>query len=254
MRHSRTALVPIVIATALVAAACGGDDDGDADTGTDTETDGGTEAPAGTDAPAGEDVTLRVLVHQNPPMVAFMKEFNDSFEDANPNVTIDMSVVSADDLSVVTQTRLTANDVDVIDIFGFSNAAQPYMTDVTPPNWQTLIEAGLLLDITDQPFVENFDEATIPTPAPTTARCTRSTSAACPTAACSSTWTSSPRSASRSRPPGTSSSSLRGRQGRRQLVHDRRRRRWLADLRRQPTACSARCTPTRRPSSRALDR
>jgi raffinose/stachyose/melibiose transport system substrate-binding protein len=51
--------------------------------------------------------------------------------------------------------------VDVIDIFGFANAAQPYMKNVDPPNWQTLIEAGYLLDISDQPFVKNYDEATI---------------------------------------------------------------------------------------------
>ena len=108
-----------------------------------------------------EPVTLRVLVHQNPPMVEYMNAFNARFEAAYPNVTVNMSVVSAGDLSTVTQTRLTANDIDVIDIFGFSNAAQPYMSDVTPPNWQTLVEAGLLLDITDQPFVSNYDEATI---------------------------------------------------------------------------------------------
>ena len=65
------------------------------------------------------------------------------------------------DLSIATQTRLSADDIDVIDIFGFSNAAQPYMTDVTPPNWQTLIEAGLLMDLTGQPFVDLYDEPTI---------------------------------------------------------------------------------------------
>src|SRR6266508_1291735 len=110
-------------------------------------------------APAcADDVTLRVLVHQNPPMVEFLEAFNDTFEEANPNISIDLAVVNADELSTVTQTSLTANDVDVIDIFGFSNAVQPYMTDAVPPNWQTLIEAGLLLDITDQPFVANYDE------------------------------------------------------------------------------------------------
>ena len=96
-----------------------------------------TEAPAATEAPSAapvEDVTLRVLVHQNPPMVEFMESFNDQFEAANPGVTIDMSVVAASDLSLATQTRLSANDIDVFDIFGFSNAAQPYMSDVTPPN------------------------------------------------------------------------------------------------------------------------
>ena len=72
-----------------------------------------------------------------------------------------MSIVEASDLATVSQTRLTANDVDVIDIFGFANAAQPYMSDVDAPNWQQFIEAGLLMDLTGQPFVDNYDEATI---------------------------------------------------------------------------------------------
>lgn len=121
-------------------------------------------APAGdaTAAPAAaEKITLRVLVHQNPPMVEFMTKFNEQFQAKHPNITIDMSVVPAGELSTVTQTRLTANDIDLIDIFGFSNQAQPYMKNVTPPNWQTLIDAGLLMDLTDQPFVKNYDEAAI---------------------------------------------------------------------------------------------
>ncbi|KPK04806.1 MAG: hypothetical protein AMJ56_16800, partial [Anaerolineae bacterium SG8_19] len=112
-------------------------------------------------AEEGEPVTLRVLIHQNPPMVEFMEAFNDEFEAAYPNVTVDMSIVEAGDLATVSQTRLTANDVDVIDIFGFANGAQPYMTDVDAPNWQQFIEAGLLMDLTGQPFVDNYDEATI---------------------------------------------------------------------------------------------
>ena len=117
-----------------------------------------TAAAAGDSPASAEEVTLRVLVHQNPPMTEFLEEFNAAFEEANPNISIDLAVVNAQELSTVTQTRLTANDVDVIDIFGFSNAVQPYMGDAVPPNWQTLIEAGLLLDITDQPFVANYDE------------------------------------------------------------------------------------------------
>ena len=90
-----------------------------------------------------------------------MEAFNASFQEANPNITVDMSVVEAGDLATVTQTRLSANDVDVIDIFGFSNGVQDYMAGATPPAWQQLIDAGLLLDITDQPFVQNYDEASI---------------------------------------------------------------------------------------------
>jgi raffinose/stachyose/melibiose transport system substrate-binding protein len=94
-------------------------------------------------------------------MVEFMTKFNQDFMAKYPNVTVDMSVVNANDLSTVTQTRLTANDVDIIDIFGFANAAEDYMKNVTPPNWQTLIDAGLLADLTGQEFVKNYDPAAI---------------------------------------------------------------------------------------------
>lgn len=106
-------------------------------------------------------VTLRVLIHQNPPMVEFIEEFNARFTEANPNITVDLSVVNANDLATVTQTRLSAGDIDVIDIFGFSNSVQPYMSGATPPNWQVMIEAGLLLDLTDQPFLANYDPVSI---------------------------------------------------------------------------------------------
>jgi raffinose/stachyose/melibiose transport system substrate-binding protein len=106
---------------------------------------------------AQEPVTLTVLIHQNPPLVDFMNEFNTKFQEKYPNITVDMAVVNNNDLSTTTQTRLSANDIDVIDTFGFANAVQPYMKNVTPPNWQALIDAGLLMDLTDQPFVKNYD-------------------------------------------------------------------------------------------------
>ena len=106
---------------------------------------------------AQDAVTLTVIIHQNPPLVDFMNAFNEKFQEDHPNITVDMAVVNANDLGTSVQTRLTANDIDVIDIFGFSNAAQPYMKNVTPPGWQALIDAGLLMDLTDQPFVANYD-------------------------------------------------------------------------------------------------
>lgn len=108
-----------------------------------------------------QTTTLRVVVHQNPPMVEFMEAFNQQFQERHPEIVIDMSVVNANDLSTVTQTRLSANDIDVIDIFGFANPVQPYMTDVDLPNWQQLADAGLLMDLSDQPFIANYDAATI---------------------------------------------------------------------------------------------
>jgi raffinose/stachyose/melibiose transport system substrate-binding protein len=150
MKRTTLLLICLTVIAALVLAACGG---------------GASQPSAGQaqtgQAAEGEKVTLKVLVHQNPPMVEFMNTFNEKFQANNPNITVDMAVVNANDLSTVTQTRLNANDVDVVDMFGFANAAQPYMKNVTPPNWQTLIDAGLLLDLSDQPFVKNYDAAAI---------------------------------------------------------------------------------------------
>lgn len=175
MRHAKRLLL-ILLAFALLATACGSDEAADSTTETsDEQSSAGDDAPAGTDAedpesedpesedPESEPVTLRVLVHQNPPMVEFMETFNDEFEAANPNISIDMAVVNADDLGVANQTRLSANDIDVTTITwqGFSNPVQPYMTGAEPPAWQTLIEAGLLMDLTDEAFVQNYDEAAI---------------------------------------------------------------------------------------------
>jgi raffinose/stachyose/melibiose transport system substrate-binding protein len=153
MRNKITLVIAILMVAGLLLSACGTQ-------ATQAPAEGG-ESEAAQAPETGEKVTLRVLVHQNPPMVEFMEAFNQKFSEKYPNVTVDMSVVNANDLSTVTQTRLTANDVDVVDMFGFANAAQPYMKNADPPNWQTLIDAGYLLDITDQPFVKNYYEGAI---------------------------------------------------------------------------------------------
>ncbi len=154
MKNRLFAVVSMVLLVSMILTACGGK------TPTPTTAPGGGTTAEPTTKP-GQKVTLRVLVHQNPPMVEFMEAFNKKFEAAHPDIVIDMSVVNANDLSTVTQTRLTANDLDVIDMFGFANGAKPYMKNVDPPNWQTLIEAGYLMELTDQPFVKNYAENSI---------------------------------------------------------------------------------------------
>jgi raffinose/stachyose/melibiose transport system substrate-binding protein len=154
MKSKWFSLASMLLVAVLLISACGAA----------TEAPAATQAPAepeATEAPVAEEVTLSVLIHQNPPMVEFIEAFNEDFQAKYPNITVDMSVVNANDLSTVTQTRLNANDIDVVDMFGFANAAQPYMKNVTPPNWQTLIDAGLLMDLSDQPFVDNYDAPTI---------------------------------------------------------------------------------------------
>ena len=153
----RKLLAVAVAAAALLVAACGGG----ATTAPSTPGGGETSAP-GSEAPALSG-TVRILIHQNPPLVDFLTEFNKKFEADHPGVTVDMSVVNANDLPTSVQTRLTAGDVDVIvpTLTGFSNPVQPYMKNVNPPGWQQLIDAGLLADITDQPFVKNYDATAV---------------------------------------------------------------------------------------------
>jgi raffinose/stachyose/melibiose transport system substrate-binding protein len=151
-------LLVVAAAAALLVAACGGG----ATTAPSTP-DGGqaTTAPETTaPEPSG---TVRILIHQNPPLVDFLTEFNKKFETDHPGVTVDMSVVNANDLPTSVQTRLTAGDVDIVvpTLTGFSNQVQPYMKNVDPAAWQQLIDAGLLADITDQAFVNNYDKVAI---------------------------------------------------------------------------------------------
>ena len=72
----------LLVVFALVLAACGGGDS------TETTEGGSTETTA---AGGGEEVTLRVLIHQNPTFTEFMESYNDEFEAANSGVTVDMT-------------------------------------------------------------------------------------------------------------------------------------------------------------------
>lgn len=161
----------LLVVLGLFFAACGSDST-DTTVGTSDTTAGSSDTTAGSsDTTLGTDpaepVTLRVLVHQNPAFTEYMDTFNADFMAANPGVTVDMSIVAPGDMATSIQTRLSAEDVDVIDYCvdpcaGFTSGIQPYMSGIAaPPTWQQLIEAGLIMDITDEPFVQNFDEASI---------------------------------------------------------------------------------------------
>jgi raffinose/stachyose/melibiose transport system substrate-binding protein len=108
-----------------------------------------------------EDVTLELLIHQNQPLVDYINVLDQKFEAKYPGIKVNVSVVKADELAMSTQTRLTANDVDLIDMFGFAQGIQSFMKGADKPNWQSLIEAGLLMDLSGQGFLKNYDAPTI---------------------------------------------------------------------------------------------
>ncbi|MDW3179566.1 MAG: extracellular solute-binding protein [Acidimicrobiia bacterium] len=173
-------LLAILLTLGLIAVACGSDDATDStapdDSSSDSadsedtapETDDSEDTSSASDdtdemADSAMEGTLRVLIHQNPPGVEFMENFNAEFEAANPGVSVDMTVVNADDIPTINQTRLNAKDIDVttISVTGFANAVQPFMTGADSPYWQQLIEAGLLMDLSGQDYLANYDQAAI---------------------------------------------------------------------------------------------
>ncbi len=164
-------LLALLFALSLVAAACGDSDDDATDDPTTTEAGDNTGDSDDSDDGDGDDDamatglegTLRVLIHQNPPGVEFFENFNKEFEAANPGVTINLSIVNANDIPTANQTRLNANDIDVttISVTGFANAVQPYMTGADSPFWQQLIEAGQLMDLSGEAFIDNYDDAAV---------------------------------------------------------------------------------------------
>jgi ABC-type glycerol-3-phosphate transport system substrate-binding protein len=101
-------LISLLVLASLLLAACGGAPATQAPAEPAAAEPEPAEAEA-TNTPVpeaeGQEVTLKVLVHQNPPMVEFMETFNEQFQAKYPNITVDMSVVNANDLSTVTQTR-----------------------------------------------------------------------------------------------------------------------------------------------------
>jgi raffinose/stachyose/melibiose transport system substrate-binding protein len=177
MKNISKKLLLLLAVLALFAAACGDDESSDSgsddsssddsssdDSGSDdSSSDDSSSDDSSSDDEGGLEGTLRVMIHQNPPMVEWVEGFNAEFEAANPGVKIDLSVIDAADIPTANQTRLSAGDIDVttVTVTGFANPVQDYMTDAEAPYWQQLIDAGLLMDLSGQPFVDNYDDAAI---------------------------------------------------------------------------------------------
>jgi raffinose/stachyose/melibiose transport system substrate-binding protein len=118
----------------------------------------GSVATAPAQVNGGKATTLRVLIHQNAPLVEFIGKFSEKFKARYPNVTVDVSVVPPDQLDQSIQTRLTAGDIDVFEnTQAFTNAPQDFMKGVDDPTWVQWIKGGLLEDLTNQPFIKNYD-------------------------------------------------------------------------------------------------
>jgi raffinose/stachyose/melibiose transport system substrate-binding protein len=154
----------MVSALVVVLSACGGA----ATTVSTSSPDAGTAAtaaPKATDAPVAKQTVIKMIGWKQQAENDWITEFNKKFEAAHPEYKIDYTVVLPNDpYKQLMATRINADDVDIFpDASSFINGAKDYTPGANKPTWQEWIDAGKILDISDQPFVKNYKASDIKT-------------------------------------------------------------------------------------------
>ena len=112
--------------------------------------------------PSADPVTLRLITWVQETNEKAIATLNDAFSAKYPNVSFDVATVGANDYPTLLNTRISAGDVDLItNLSAFDTYPQEFTRGVEPPAWETFILAGAYLDITDQPFLANWDQGMI---------------------------------------------------------------------------------------------
>ncbi|ACQ78697.1 extracellular solute-binding protein family 1 [Beutenbergia cavernae DSM 12333] len=137
-RRRVVAALALVSATSLVASACSS----------------GSEGGEGGE----EEATLRIFVHANPPTDAGFEAINAMFEEQHPGVTVELTTAQGADFFTVRNTRLTAENVDITEgsSSGGTRLLPDWVQDQTESDWVVGLQAGTWVDLTDQPFLDNF--------------------------------------------------------------------------------------------------
>ncbi len=161
-RFSGTAkLLAILLSLAMLVslAACGGEKTADVS----------GETQAAGDVPAGSTTAVPEADNSKPvslSMVTWIQETNQkaidtlnaSFTEKYPNIKITVDTAPANDYPTLLQTRVAAGNVDLIsNISAFDTLPQDFTKGADDPAWLTFIKSGAYLDITDQPFIANWD-------------------------------------------------------------------------------------------------
>lgn len=155
---SRLLAVLMVLTLVLTMAACGGQKT-PGDTTTAATTAKATEA---TTAAAPEQnakpVNLQMITWIQETNQKAIDALNASFAAKYPHVTCTVDTAPANDYPTLLQTRVAAGNVDIIsNISAFDTLPQDFTKGCDDPAWLTFIKSGAYLDITDQPFINNWD-------------------------------------------------------------------------------------------------
>lgn len=112
-------------------------------------------------AEAGADekpIVLKMITWVQQSNEDAIKELNDAFTGKYPNISIVVDTVGANDYSTLQNTRIAAGDVDIVTTNGPFDLYPPdYTKGCELPAWATHVENGSYLDITNEPFIANWD-------------------------------------------------------------------------------------------------
>ena len=106
-----------------------------------------------------DKVTLKIIHWQQENINNYIKEFNKRFEEKYPEVKVEYTTVPADaTYDQLMQTRMTANDADIIPLkHSFIGAPQEWTPGAADPLWKQWIDAGLIADLSEQAFIQNYN-------------------------------------------------------------------------------------------------
>lgn len=135
-----------------------------------TETSNPTNAPQSnapqSNAPqnttSDKPVTLRLITWVQQSNEDAIAQLNAAFTAKYPNVTFVVDTVGANDYPTLQNTRISAGDVDIItNLSAFDSYPQDFTKGCDKPAWETFILGESYLDITNEPFIKNWDPGMI---------------------------------------------------------------------------------------------
>lgn len=153
MKKSRK-LICILMAAAMILAltACSGGTTG-------APADGGDNPSSGS---KGNGKTVELLTWSNAASVEYLKGISDAFNKAYPDYTLNVNEVPSAEVDQVIQTRISAGNIDIVSFQTFSKPQQDWNKEsIDKPAWQQYIDEGLLVDLTDEDFIKNYNLDTL---------------------------------------------------------------------------------------------
>lgn len=88
-----------------------------------------------------------------------IEEINKKFEEKYPEYKVEYTTTGPDDeYKQAQRARITAGDVDILaDLSGMRLSPKEWTPGAKVPDWQQWIDSGLIADLSDQPFVKNYN-------------------------------------------------------------------------------------------------